>query len=63
MGYIRRQYSRLRPKLTKLKKIILLLSLVSFIGSLFLVIFLRWFPVYITPLVFLRTGEYAIQGK
>ncbi|MFY7992289.1 MAG: monofunctional biosynthetic peptidoglycan transglycosylase [Bacteriovoracaceae bacterium] len=63
MGYIRRQYSRLRPKLTKLKKIILLLSLVSFIGSILLVIFLRWFPVYITPLVFLRTGEYAIQGK
>jgi len=27
------------------------------------VVVLKWLPVYVTPLIFLRTGEYALEGK
>ncbi len=39
-----------------LKKI-LKLSILSFIASIFLVIFLRFFPVYFTPLMFIRSAQ------
>lgn len=63
MGYVRRGYAKLRPKLVKLGKITFLLSLLAFFSSIALVVFLKWFPVYVTPLVFIRTGEYALEGK
>ncbi len=63
MGYIRRGYSKLRPKLNKLGKIIFLMGLGAVLSSVALVVFLKWFPIFATPLVFLRTGEYALQGK
>lgn len=63
MGLIRRQYSKLRPKFVKLSKLIFLGSVLAFFSSIALVVFLKWFPVYVTPLVLIRTGEYALQGK
>ena len=63
MGYIRRQYSRVRPKIVKLGKILFLSSILLFLSSIALVVFLKWFPIYVTPLVLIRTGEYTLQGK
>jgi len=63
MGYIRRGFSKIRPALRKTKKIVLLAVAGFFSASLLGVIFYRWLPVYVTPLMVLRTLDYAIEGK
>jgi monofunctional biosynthetic peptidoglycan transglycosylase len=63
MGYIRRGFSRIRPFLRKTKKIVFLTIVGFFSASLLGVILYRWLPVYVTPLMVLRTIDYAIEGK
>ena len=63
MGYIRRGFKKIRPALSTIKKVCLWGSLTAFTVSLFVVILLKWLPVYITPLVLLRGAEYAIDGN
>lgn len=63
MGYIRRGYSKIKPVAGKIQKI-LLWSVLGFFGSTILtVLILKWVPVITTPLVILRTIEYAFDGK
>ncbi len=63
MGYIRREFAKVRPHFGKIKKIVMLAIASFFIGSFLLVSAYRWLPVYATPLVILRTIEYALEGK
>jgi len=63
MGYIRNGFAKTRASLPKVKKIIFLSTCALFIGSILMVFALKWLPVYYTPLVFLRAGEYAADGK
>lgn len=63
MGYIRRGYAKSKPTIKRLKKYLLLSALAFFGVSLITVGLLRWVPVYVTPLVILRTFEYAANGK
>jgi monofunctional biosynthetic peptidoglycan transglycosylase len=63
MGYIRRGFSKIRPALRKTKKIVLFAVAGFFSASLLGVILYRWLPVYVTPLMVLRTLDYAIEGK
>jgi monofunctional biosynthetic peptidoglycan transglycosylase len=63
MGYIRNGFAKARIGTQRIKKIILWSTCAFFISSILLVVALKWLPVYYTPLVFLRTGEYALQGK
>jgi monofunctional biosynthetic peptidoglycan transglycosylase len=63
MGYIRRASTRISPIVKKVTKIVVLSSIATFVLSLAWVISLRWLPVYFTPLVGLRTAEYALEGK
>jgi monofunctional biosynthetic peptidoglycan transglycosylase len=63
MGYIRREFAKAKPYFGKIKKIILVSIAAFFIGSFLLVSAYRWLPIYATPLVVLRTIEYAIEGK
>lgn len=64
MGYIRKGFAKAnRTILPKAKKILLWSSCAFFISSIMLVVALKWFPVYVTPLVFLRAGEYGLSGK
>ncbi len=63
MGYIRTGFKKAKPLAETLKKAFLW-SVVGFFAISFLwVIALKWFPVYGTPLVMLRTVEYALDGK
>lgn len=63
MGYIRRGYAKAKPVLKGVRKIVLW-SVVAFFGASFLTVALyQWLPVYATPLVVLRTIEYALDGK
>ncbi len=63
MGYVRRGWARFRPWLNKIWKFTLLSVVGSLFLSILLVITLRWFPVYFTPLVFFRVIEYGLEGK
>jgi monofunctional biosynthetic peptidoglycan transglycosylase len=63
MGYIRRGFSKIKPALRTTKKIVLLTVVGFFSASLLGVILYRWLPVYVTPLMVLRTIDYAIEGK
>lgn len=63
MGYIRRSYAKTRPIFKKIMKYIFVGIFATFAASILMVITLRWMPVYVTPLVFLRTFEYGIEGK
>jgi monofunctional biosynthetic peptidoglycan transglycosylase len=63
MGYIRRGFSKIKPALRTTKKIVLLTVVSFFSASLLGVILYRWLPVYLTPLMVLRTIDYAIEGK
>ncbi len=63
MGLIRNKYAQLRPKFKILRKLLLISAALSFLTSVLLVTILKWFPVYITPLILIRTGEYALDGK
>lgn len=63
MGYIRRGLKKVRPQIRKLKKIIVW-SCLAFLSMTFLIVALyRWLPVYVTPLVLIRTIEYGLDGK
>lgn len=63
MGYIRRGCAKALPYCKKAVTLSLWTALGCFCLSLAWVISLRWFPVYVTPLVILRTAEYGLQGK
>ena len=63
MGYIRRGYAKAKPLAGKLKKVLTWSIVGFFAGSFLLVTLLKWFPVYTTPLVMIRAGEYALAGK
>lgn len=63
MGYIRRGYAKAKPLFFKATKFLFLGFLSTIVLSVLLVIVLKWFPVLVTPLVFLRGTEYALEGK
>lgn len=63
MGYIRNGYSKLRPFLAKARTVLYWSVAGFFISTILAVLILRWVPVYVTPLVFLRSAEYAFNGK
>jgi monofunctional glycosyltransferase len=63
MGYIRRKAKTLAPKFKKIPKILFLSLAGFFAGSLLLVVALKWLPVWVTPLVLIRTAEYSFDGK
>ena len=63
MCYIRNGFAKTRDSLPKVKKLIIWSTCALFLGSILLVFALKWLPVYYTPLVFLRAGEYAADGK
>lgn len=63
MGYIRRGFHKAKPLVRKIPKIITF-CVVGFFASTFLaVVATKWLPIYATPLVLIRTAEYALQGK
>ena len=63
MGYIRNGFKKARPIFGKIKKIVLWSVVAFFASSIMMVGLYRWVPVYVTPLVLIRTVEYALQGK
>ncbi len=63
MGYIRKGFAKIKSILPKVKKFIFWSTCCFFVLSLLLVVVLKWFPVYVTPLVMIRSGEYALAGK
>lgn len=63
MGYIRRSYKKAKPTLKKLPKLFGLGCLAFFVATFLTVLVYRWMPIYATPLVFIRTAEYALDGK
>lgn len=63
MGYIRRGFKNFQSRIPKIKKLILWSSCAFFLSTISIVVALKWLPVYVTPLVLLRTGEYALEGK
>jgi monofunctional biosynthetic peptidoglycan transglycosylase len=63
MGYIRNSYKKAKPIFKKVKKILLLSTLAFFVSTFATVLIYRWMPIYATPLVILRVGEYALEGK
>jgi monofunctional biosynthetic peptidoglycan transglycosylase len=63
MGYIRKGFAKTVRSIPKIKKVIFWSTCAFFISTIMTVVALKWLPVYFTPLVFLRTGEYALDGK
>lgn len=63
MGYIRSGFAKARPALGKIKKVILWSIAGFFISTSLTVLFYRWMPIFATPLVMIRTIEYALDGK
>lgn len=63
MGYIRRGWKKAAPALKLAKKAVLWGTVGFFVSTIATVILLKWVPVYYTPLVFIRTFEYALDGK
>ncbi len=63
MGYIRKGAVKAKPYIKKMTKILLWSSGGFCILTILLVLVLKWFPVYVTPLVLLRSTEYAFEGK
>lgn len=63
MGYIRRGFARSKPVIERASKIALWSALALFGVTILWVVALRWLPVYFTPLVVLRSAEYALEGK
>jgi len=63
MGYIRNGFAKTKNILPRLKKVALISFFGSLIASVLFVVVLKWFPVYVTPLVLLRASEYALDGK
>lgn len=63
MGYIRNGFKKAGVLVPKVKKLIFWSTFAFFFLSIAMVVALKWLPVYVTPLVFFRTGEYALDGK
>lgn len=63
MGYIRTGFKKARPAISKLKTVVLWSTAGFFICTIALAVLLKWFPIFATPLVFLRSAEYAFDGK
>ncbi len=63
MGYIRRGFKKAGPAIKIAKKATLWAAAGFFVSTIATVIMLKWLPVYYTPLVFIRTIEYALEGK
>ena len=63
MGYVRRGYAKVKPVFAKMRKLALWCSVMFFATTIFSVVLYRWLPVYATPLIVLRTFEYALDGK
>ncbi len=63
MGYIRKGYAKVKPIGRKLGKIFLWSIFAFFVSTAATVGLYRWLPVYITPLVAIRTIEYGLEGK
>jgi monofunctional biosynthetic peptidoglycan transglycosylase len=63
MGYIRNGIKKSLPHLKKIKSIVIWTIVGFFALSIMLVGIYRWVPVYLTPLVVIRTLEYGLQGK
>jgi monofunctional biosynthetic peptidoglycan transglycosylase len=63
MGYIRTGFAKSIKVIPKIKKIILWSTCAFFVSSIMMVVALKWLPVYCTPLVILRSAEYALTGK
>lgn len=63
MGYIRSGFAKAKPALGKIKKVILWSIAGFFISTSLTVLFYRWMPIFATPLVMIRTIEYALDGK
>lgn len=63
MGYVRRGFKKAKPALKLAKKAGLWAMAGFFASTIAVVILLKWVPVYYTPLVFIRTFEYALEGK
>lgn len=63
MGYIRRGFAKIRPAARMIRKI-MFWSICAFFASTILTVALyRWLPIYATPLMVIRTLEYALDGK
>lgn len=63
MGYIKNGFHKVRRAAPKIKKLVFWSICAFFVSTIMTVVALKWFPVYVTPLVLLRTGEYALDGK
>jgi monofunctional glycosyltransferase len=63
MGYIRKSLKKTKPVLRKVRRAVLWSTLAFFTSTFLTVLLYRWMPIYATPLVFLRTAEYAMEGK
>jgi monofunctional biosynthetic peptidoglycan transglycosylase len=63
MGYIRKGYAKIKPVAGMIRKIIFIVTCAFFASTILTVAMYRWLPVYVTPLVLLRTVEYGLQGK
>lgn len=63
MGYIRRGWKKAGPAVKLAKRAALWGTVGFFVSTVATVILLKWVPVYYTPLVFIRTFEYALDGK
>lgn len=63
MGYVRKGWKKARPQIKKLQKACLWFAGGFFVMTFLWVFLLKWLPVYTTPLVFIRTIEYALDGK
>src|SRR5665647_2198475 len=63
MGYIRRGFAKAQPVARKLPKFLLWTIVAFLISTIMTVVALKWIPVYVTPLMVLRSAEYAVTGK
>jgi monofunctional glycosyltransferase len=63
MGYIRRAYARSKKIRQSVLRLMLMSLLICFTSSILGVILFKWLPVYYTPLMFIRSVEYAQTGK
>jgi monofunctional biosynthetic peptidoglycan transglycosylase len=63
MGYIRNGFKNAGPAMKVAKKVTMWGTVGFFVSTIATVILLKWVPVYYTPLVFIRTLEYALEGK
>jgi monofunctional biosynthetic peptidoglycan transglycosylase len=63
MGYIRTGFKKAKPLANTIRKLVLWGTCGFFALTILFAVMLKWFPVIATPLVFLRSAEYALDGK